>query len=206
MEPSCGRKGSLNLRDPSMGSTLTYDRTVSVCRPGLTAPRAGLIPLDVIGPMAPCACASLFVMMSGSVILPQRRHFHPSYSQARPPSKCAATLNPPHRSQVIGSSIGRSEQVRVTTGLSPPSDDLVHRNSFPASPHREALHYHPSHEDHIATIQVNSVRTMRAMTGYTECPFGIGRLVARQGARRDILRESWGTISGHENRSRSIGH
>lgn len=60
-------------------------RTATLYRPRLTAPRAGLIPRDIIGPMAPCACASLFVMMSGSVILPQMRHSHPSYSQAWPP-------------------------------------------------------------------------------------------------------------------------
>jgi hypothetical protein len=142
MEPPCGRKGSLNLRDPSMGSTLAYDRTVSVCRPGLTAPRAGLIPLEVIGPMARCACASLFVMMSGSVIFPQMRHSHPSYSQAWPPSKCLAILNPPHRSQVMASSIGHSEHVCVTTGVRPPPDDPVHLNSVPASPHREGRHSH----------------------------------------------------------------
>ena len=176
MEPPCGRKGSLNLRDPSVESTLAYDRTVSVCRPGLTAPRAGLIPREVIGPMAPCACASLFVMMSGSIIFPQMRHSHPSYSQVWPPSKCLAILNPPQRSQVIGSPIRGSKHVRTR----PPSDDPFHRNSFPATPLREALHYHPSHEALIATIQVNSVRTMREMTGYIECSFGIGRLVARQ--------------------------
>lgn len=86
---------------------LAYDRTLLIlmCRPGLTAPRTGLIPLEVIGPRAPCACASLFVMMSGSVIFPQMRHSHPSYSQAWSPSKCAVTLNPPHRSQVMGFSI-----------------------------------------------------------------------------------------------------
>jgi hypothetical protein len=95
----------------------TYDRAAPVCLPGLTAPRAGLIPIEVIGPMAPCACASLFVTMSGSVTLPQMRHFHPSYSQAQPPSKCMATLIPPHRSQVIRISIDRSEHVCVTAGL-----------------------------------------------------------------------------------------
>lgn len=110
-------RATIVFPQPARGSTLAYDRAVSVCRLGLTAPRAGLIPFAVIGPMAPCACASLFVMMSGSVIFPQMRHSHPSYCQAWSPSKCAATLNPPHRSQVIGSSIGDSEQVRVTAGL-----------------------------------------------------------------------------------------
>ena len=35
-------------------------------------------------------------------------------------------------------------------------------------------------EAHIATIQVNNVRTIRAMTGYIECSFDIGQQVARQ--------------------------
>src|SRR5438128_8013741 len=140
MGPPCGRKGFMILRDPSMGSTLAYDRIVSVCRPGLTAPRADLIPLEVIGPVAPCACASLFVMMSGSVISPQMRHSHPSYSQAWPPSKCLETLNPPHRSQVIGSFIAGSKHIRTR----PPPDHPVPRNSLPAASLRAALPYHQS--------------------------------------------------------------
>ena len=36
------------------------------------------------------------------------------------------------------------------------------------------------HEAHIVTIRVNSIRTIRAMTGYIESPFGIGQLVVRQ--------------------------
>ena len=170
-------KGSLILKAPHVVATLVYDRTVFLCRPRLIAPRAGLLPFDVTGlPLVPCACASLFVMMSGSVIFPQMRHSHPSYSQAWPPSKCLETLNPPHRSQVIGSFIGGSKHMRSR----PPPDHPVHRNSFPAAPLREALHYHPSHKASMATIQANSLWTMRAMTGYIECSFGFGRLVARQ--------------------------
>jgi len=36
------------------------------------------------------------------------------------------------------------------------------------------------HEAHIATIQVNSIRTIRAMTGYIESSLGIRQLVVRQ--------------------------
>jgi hypothetical protein len=117
MAPPCGQKGSLDLRDPFKESTLAYDKAAPVCRPGLTVPRTGLIPLEVMGLTAPCACASLFVMMSGSVILPQMRHFHPSYSQAQFPSKCMATFIPPHRSQFIGTSIGGSEYKGAPTGF-----------------------------------------------------------------------------------------
>jgi hypothetical protein len=202
METSLWMEGIPDSERSPRGSSVVYDRTVFVCRPRLIASRAGLFPFQVTGrPLAPCACASRFVMMNGSVIFPQMRHSHPSYSQDWPPSKCLAILNPPHRSQVIGSLIEGSKHV----GIRQPSDDPVHRNSFSATPLREALHYHPSHEAPIATVQVNSVRMIRAMTGYIECSFCIGRLVARQ-AQRDILCESQGTISGHENRSRSIPH
>ena len=177
MEPPCGWKGSLILIDPHLVATLVYDRTVFLCLPRLIAPRAGLFPFDVTGrPLVPCACASLFVMMRGSVIFPQMRHSHPSYSHAWPPSKCLETVNPPHRSQVIGSFIGGSKQIRTR----PPPDHPVHRNSFPVAPLRKALHSHPSHKAPIATIQANSVWTMRTMTWYIECSFCIGRLVARQ--------------------------
>jgi hypothetical protein len=170
-------KGSLILKAPHVAATLGYDRTVFLCRPRLIAPRAGLLSFEVTGlPLVPCACASLFVMMSGSVIFPQMRHSHPSYSQAWPPSKCLETLNPPHRSQVIGPPIGGSKQI----GNRPPPDHPVHRSSFPAAPLREALHSHPSHKAPIATIQANSLWAMRTMTWYIEWSFVVGRLVARQ--------------------------